>query len=61
MVKLIDLKVSDRFYWKGKKYQIFLKIKHPKGAYKIPCFDWPMPGEIIDMPSGRKVKPVVRL
>ena len=59
VIKLIDLNVGDRFYWKGEKYSVFLKIKHPKGAYKIPCMEWPQ-GKTIDMPSGRKVKPIIR-
>lgn len=57
-MRIGELNVSDRFYWKGQKYQIFLKVKHPIGAYKIPCMEWPQ-GKTIDMPSGRQVKPII--
>lgn len=59
---LHNLKTGDRFYWKGKKYQIFFTLKiRPKKAYKICCIDWPMPNGSYDMPSGRIVKPITTL
>ena len=60
MTRIIDLKTGDLFLWKGRKYKIFLKLKHPTKAYKIPCYEPPQ-GECVDMPSGRKVKPIIRI
>lgn len=61
-MRLDDLNVSDVFFWEGKKYTIFLKLKKDFGIYYlIPCLEYPMLGECVDMPSNRIVKPVVRV
>ena len=60
-MKLSKLKPSDKFYWKGNKYSVFFTLKNPRvGGYKIPCMDWPKCSKVIDMPSGRKIKPIIR-
>jgi len=62
MTKISELKVGDVFFWKGKKYSVFITLKKPpKKAYKVSVIDWPNPNGSYYMPSGRKVKRVVRL
>ena len=61
MTELIDLKVGDIFYRKGKKYKVYLKIKYPENRYQIPCLIWPPTGLYQDIWSDAKVKPVVRI
>jgi len=56
---LQNVSMYDRFYWKGKKYKIFMKKKMTKKAYKIAVYEYPQ-GKIIDMPSYRQVKLVIR-
>ena len=56
-----DLPFGDLFSWKGKKWQAVVAPKSPpKSAYTIVCAQHPQ-GEWLKMPSGRKVKPVIRL
>ncbi len=59
-MKLIDLTTGDRFYWKGKKYQIFLTLRHPVQHYNIPCYEPPQ-GKVVDVYSDFDVKPIIRL
>ena len=55
-----NLPHGSRFYWKGKKFQISLSPKNPPGkSWTIVCSEYPQ-GDLVDMPSGRKVKPVVK-
>lgn len=61
MMKLADLPFGQLFYWKGRKWKAVISPKNPpKRAYKIVCAEHPQ-GEWLDMPSGRKVKPIVRV
>ena len=59
-MKLQDMPMTSRFYWKGKKYKIFMKMKSPPKAYKIPVYEYPQ-GPVIDMPSNRQVKEIIQI
>ncbi len=60
-VKLKDVPYKKRFWWKGGKYSKFIQPKQmPKKAFIIPCFCYAT-HDLIDMPSGREVKPIIRL
>lgn len=61
MIALRDIPFGEKFYWKGKKWVKVIEPKHPKGkAYKLVCAQHPQ-GPWVDMPSGRKVKPIIRI
>jgi len=60
MTELIDLKVGEIFYRRGKKYKVGLKIKYPTKRYRIPCLMWPPTGLYQDIWSDAKVKKVIR-
>ena len=64
-MKLKDLPYECEFYWKGKRYKQMIRPKkhdEPKGAFKIVCCLSPTVFEPwVYMPSGRQVKPVVKL
>lgn len=60
-MKLKELDYQTEFYWKGTRYRQLIRPKKPKGKFKVTCFvsgDWG--GDLIDMPSGREVKPVIK-
>jgi len=60
-MKISDLQYEDQFYWKGVRYKQFIRPKKPKGKFTVLCCVAFGEGEYIDMPAGRKVKPVVRI
>ena len=61
-MKLGRLSVGDKFYWKSKKYQVFITLKNKTlTAYKVCCSDYPQPDGVYYMPSGRIVKPIIRI
>jgi len=59
-MKLLDHPFNDLFYWKGKKYRKFIQLKDRSKCTTILCYEYPY-GETIDMPAGRKVKPILRI
>lgn len=58
-MKISDVPIDQKFYWKGKKYKQWLKPKNMDRAYGAPVYECPL-GDTVYMPSGRKVKPVIR-
>lgn len=61
VIKLKDVPYDVGFYWKGGRYKQVIRPKRPKGKFMVicrlekePCSKW------VDMPSGRKVKPIMR-
>lgn len=62
MKRLKDIPYKTEFYWKGKRYKQFMRPKHPTGKFTVICYLARSPdNEYIDMPSGRLIKPVVRV
>lgn len=62
MKTIKSIPYEQDFYWQGKRYRQVIRPKNPKGKFNIivrladnPCRDW------LEMPSGRKVKPIVRV
>jgi hypothetical protein len=62
-MRLKDISYKVEFYWKGKRYrQVVRPINPKKGVFTIACrLAESLDSEWIDMPSGRKIKPVIRL
>lgn len=63
-MKLKDVPYEFDFYWKGKRYRQFIRPRpehQPKRAFKITCYLTGEQSDYVDMPSGREVKPVVRI
>lgn len=61
MMTLHEINFDQKFYWKGKKYKQFIRPKNPiSNSYKISCYALPQ-GDFEWFPSGRKVKPIVRI
>jgi hypothetical protein len=62
-MRLGDVPYEIDFYWKGKRYKQMVKPKRPaKKAFTVAVMPWlDFSADLIDMPSGRIVKPVVRL
>lgn len=59
-MKLSELPFGQKFYWKGKKWKAVIAPKNPsKKTYQIMCAEYPQ-GPWVKMPSGRKVKPVIK-
>lgn len=61
-MRLKDIEYDVEFYWKGNRYKQVIRPKSAKRKFVIvcrhvkePCSDW------IDMPAGRKIKPVIRM
>ena len=50
--------MSQVFFWKGKKYKQFMRVRYDKKS-PITCYEFPQ-GPYLDMPAGRDVKPVLR-
>jgi len=62
MKRLEDIPYETEFYWEGERYRQFLRPKHPKGKFTVICYlAKSMDSERVDMPSGRLIKPVVRV
>jgi len=62
MKALGKIPFSQRFYWKGNKYRQLLRPKHPiNKSFVIICCPDKGQGAWVDMPSGRRVKPVIRI
>jgi len=66
MMMLKELSFETDFFWKGKRYTQVIRSKKTKrkfkGAFSVVCRLTRDPcGEWIDMPAGRKVKPVIKL
>ena len=61
MTTIKDISYKQQFYWKGVRYKQIIRPKNPKGKFTIVCCDVSNgQSEWLDMPSGRKIKPVVR-
>lgn len=62
MAKLKDISYETDFYWKGRKYKQLIRPKSPKGSYSILCMiKGDYAGVFVEMPSGRQVKPIIRV
>jgi hypothetical protein len=58
---LKQLSYETDFFWKGSRYTQVIRPKKPKGKFLITCRPTRNPcGEWLDMPAGRKVKPVLK-
>lgn len=59
---LKEIPFGDHFYWKGKRYkQVIRPHAHlVTGKFTIVCALMPQ-GGWVDMPSGRKVKLILRI
>nr|WP_136252853.1 hypothetical protein [Ningiella ruwaisensis] len=61
MKTIRSLNFKDRFFWKGQKYMQVLRPKKPESnKFYVVCAPLPQ-GEWLDMPAGRKVKPIIRI
>lgn len=61
-MQIKDLAYETDFIWKGKRYTQFIRPKQPKGAFTVLCYPTREPdGDTVNMPSGRKVKPVLKI
>lgn len=61
-VLLKEIPYEMQFYWKGRRYKQILRPKHKKGSFKIVCYEINLPdGEWLSMPSGRVIKPVIKV
>lgn len=61
MKKIKDIPFVKNFYWKGKRYKQLIRSKFPKGCFTVVCAEVGNGNsEWFNMPSGRKVKPIVR-
>lgn len=62
MVSIKDIPYEQQFYWKGNKYMQVIRPQKPRGPFVIYACDVTLGFEMcVKMPSGRKVKPVVRV
>ena len=62
MISIKDIPYEQNFYWKGAKYRQIIRPKKPRGPFVIyACDVTKMDSSYVKMPSGRKVKPVVRV
>lgn len=60
MLKHVPYEID--FFWKGTRYTQVIRPKRAKGKFIIVCRPTrTLYGECIDMPAGRKVKPVLNL
>ena len=61
-MKLADLNYETNFYWKGDRYVQFMRPRNPPKTFSVLCYVKNDPcGPYFDMPSGRKVKPVIEV
>lgn len=62
MITIKSIPYEQNFYWKGKRYKQLIRPKFPKGCFTVVCVEV-LNGnsEWLEMPSGRKVKPIVRI
>jgi len=60
-VKLGDLKVSDRFYYQGDKFMVFIKPINLPREHSVICTDWPNPNGTHRFSSEMNVKPLERI
>jgi len=57
-----NIPFAQDFYWKGKRYKQLVRPKFPKGCFTVACVEAGCGhSEWFNMPSGRKVKPIVRI
>lgn len=62
MVSIKDLSYKQDFYWNGVRYRQLIRPKCPRGPFKIYACDVSVANYgAIEMPSCRKVKPVMRV
>jgi len=62
MTPIKSISYDTDFYWRGNRYTQVIRPKKPNNKFSILCRLFADPcGEYIDMPAGRKVKPVVKL
>jgi len=62
MTTLKQVSFEDDFFWKGVRYTQVIRPKTTKGKFIIVCRPTREPcGKWVDMPAGRKVKPVIIL
>jgi hypothetical protein len=61
-IRLRDIEYQTQFYWKGDRYKQVIRPKTKKKVFSVTCRRARDPmAPWVQMPSGRVVKPVVRL
>jgi hypothetical protein len=62
MASIKELSYEQNFYWQGTQYRQVIRPKRPRGPFKIYACDVTLSNyNAVEMPSGRKVKPVLRI
>ncbi len=62
MARLRDIPYKIEFYWKGERYKQILRPKNVTGKFTVVCvLSKKLDSDWVDMPSGRIVKPCVRI
>jgi len=62
-MKLGDVAYEKDFYWKGKRYVQFLRVKNmtSKGSFKVTCYEKANRCNYVEIPSYFRVKPVISI
>ena len=56
---LKDISYETDFFWKGIRFTQVIRPKNPKGKFTVICRPTRTQGKWVEMPGGRKIKPVL--